>query len=202
MLTGHDESTNQSQLQQGLPLLKLGERVVNMDEDLESIGSPSIYSLGLVRLPHLGTPAQFQFKHHSSNKFIQNTPQQLEKRAEHDEHSSNFNMTPQKKNTYLKKTQPSLISTHPSPFYSPTNPPPRSSTEEIPPVRVHPLSSLSGAEELKVAPPRFRTDPEFTHCLHVWSKRCEIFSDFKLSTTKININNKCVLLIQVAKLFI
>ncbi len=162
MLTGHDESTNQSQLQQGRALLKLGERVVNMDEDLESIGKPSIYSLGLVRLPHLATPAQFQFKHHSSNKFIQNTPQQLEKRAEHDEHSSKDNMTPQ--NTSLNTLIPPLCSprihTHESTTKTDESTT-RSSTEEIPPGhRVHPLSSLSGAEELKVAPPRFRTDPE------------------------------------------
>lgn len=47
--------------------------------------------------------------------------------------------------------------------------PPRSSKEEIParPVAaVHPLSSLSGAEELKVAPPRFRTG-----CRRKW-RRC------------------------------
>ena len=179
MLTGHDESTNQSQLQQGRALLKLGERVVNMDEDLESIGKPSIYSLGLVRLPHLATPAQFQFKHHSSNKFIQNTPQQLEKGAEHDEHnehSSKDNMTPQ--NTSLN----TLI---PPPMF-PTNPHPRIHHKNR---RIHhkvinggnstwtPCASfkfLVGCRRVESSTTTLQDGPRKTRCLHVWSKRCEI----------------------------
>ena len=77
--------------------------------------------------------------------------------------------------------------------------PPRSSKEEIParPVAaVHPLSSLSGAEELKVAPPRFRTG-----CRRKW-RRCVSNSDFFLSFQMFlakhnrfgNFSNKCLLI--------
>lgn len=79
--------------------------------------------------------------------------------------------------------------------------PPRSSKEEIParPVAaVHPLSSLSGAEELKVAPPRFRTGcrtgtGSCCRCVSN-SESLSRFKCFKLNTTDLgNFSNKCLL---------
>ena len=78
--------------------------------------------------------------------------------------------------------------------------PPRSSKEEIParPVTaVHPLSSLSGAEELKVAPPRFRTEPHPDRKLLPMCLQCDFFLSFQMFQAKHNrlgnFSNKCLL---------